>query len=170
LWKAEALPPRDGCADVVTAAQAFHWLDHERAVPEMRRVLRAGGRVGLFWNLRDDSVEWVGQLSDIIGSEGAMAATIGPVDEMMADIERKLRHGEAFDGIEERTFEHGQTLTEEGLVRLVRPRSYIAVLPDVEKTPILSAVRALCRQHPQLRGREILFLPYKTRTFRARVV
>lgn len=33
----------DGCADVVTASQALHWFDPERALPEVARILRPGG-------------------------------------------------------------------------------------------------------------------------------
>jgi ubiquinone/menaquinone biosynthesis C-methylase UbiE len=33
----------DGCADVVTASQAMHWFDAERALPELARLLRPGG-------------------------------------------------------------------------------------------------------------------------------
>lgn len=33
----------DGCADVVTASQAMHWFDADRALPEIARLLRPGG-------------------------------------------------------------------------------------------------------------------------------
>jgi SAM-dependent methyltransferase len=33
----------DGCADVVTAAQSLHWMEPNRVLPEIRRVLRPGG-------------------------------------------------------------------------------------------------------------------------------
>ena len=32
-----------GCADVVTASQAMHWFDPDRALPEIARLLRPGG-------------------------------------------------------------------------------------------------------------------------------
>jgi SAM-dependent methyltransferase len=33
----------DACADIVTASQAMHWFDAERALPEIVRILRPGG-------------------------------------------------------------------------------------------------------------------------------
>src|SRR3954471_9902173 len=50
---AEELPLADASADVITVAQAFHWFDHARALPELHRVLRPGGHLALFWNSRD---------------------------------------------------------------------------------------------------------------------
>ena len=56
---AEDLAFRAGSLDAVTVAQAFHWFDHDRAIADLARVLRVGGRVGLVWNARDRSVDWV---------------------------------------------------------------------------------------------------------------
>src|SRR5579885_2647743 len=50
---AEELPLDDASADVITVAQAFHWFDHDRALPELHRVLRPVGVLALFWNMRD---------------------------------------------------------------------------------------------------------------------
>src|SRR5579875_1700604 len=33
----------DRCADIVTASQALHWFDADRALPEIARILRPGG-------------------------------------------------------------------------------------------------------------------------------
>ena len=40
-------------ADLVTAAQAFHWFESDRAMTEMARILKPTGGVALFWNVRD---------------------------------------------------------------------------------------------------------------------
>lgn len=44
----------DGCVDLITAAQAFHWFDADAFRAECRRILRPGGRVLLVWNIRRD--------------------------------------------------------------------------------------------------------------------
>ena len=45
--------------DPVCVAQAFHWFDAEQAFAELAWVLRPGGGVGMVWNARDLSMEWV---------------------------------------------------------------------------------------------------------------
>jgi SAM-dependent methyltransferase len=50
---AHALPLRDASVDLVTYAQAFHWVRPETAVPEARRVLRDGGALAVWWNNSD---------------------------------------------------------------------------------------------------------------------
>jgi SAM-dependent methyltransferase len=54
---AEATTLADASVDLVTAAQAFHWFDVDRARLEMKRILRPGGHarsnVALVWNDRE---------------------------------------------------------------------------------------------------------------------
>ena len=50
---AEAIPLPDGSVDAVAAGQAFHWFDQARALPELHRVLRPPGGMGLLWNWED---------------------------------------------------------------------------------------------------------------------
>lgn len=42
----------DNCARWAVAAQAFHWADPPRALPEIRRVLQVGGAFTILWNDR----------------------------------------------------------------------------------------------------------------------
>jgi SAM-dependent methyltransferase len=50
---AEATGLDPASADLVTAAQAFHWFDKSHAMTEMARIVKPGGGVALFWNVRD---------------------------------------------------------------------------------------------------------------------
>jgi SAM-dependent methyltransferase len=53
-----ALPLADGSADLITYAQAWHWMDPALALPEVRRVLRPRGVLALWWNQTDRATGW----------------------------------------------------------------------------------------------------------------
>ncbi|MEU3711499.1 class I SAM-dependent methyltransferase [Streptomyces catenulae] len=54
-----ALPLADGSCDLVTYAQSWQWTDTARAVPEARRVVRAGGALAVWWNTTAFDVPWL---------------------------------------------------------------------------------------------------------------
>ena len=62
----EQIPLADHSVDAVLVAQAWHWVDPERAVPEVARVLTPGGRLGLLWNRRVEDEDWVASRSYVI--------------------------------------------------------------------------------------------------------
>jgi SAM-dependent methyltransferase len=154
LGTAELIPLADGSADVVTAAQAFHWFDHGRALPEIARVLRPGGRLALVWNARDERESWVSQLSDaMVGRTEIIAAATGLIE----------RSG-LYDDVERAEFEHVQDVDRVALRELVLSRSYCAVLPVEQRAPVLEGVDRLFDAHAR---NGILRLPYVTECFRA---
>ncbi|GAA2480154.1 class I SAM-dependent methyltransferase [Streptomyces thermolineatus] len=53
------LPLASGSIDVITCAQAWHWTDPRKSVPEALRVLRPGDALALWWNDSDSTVPWV---------------------------------------------------------------------------------------------------------------
>ena len=63
---AQAIPLPSCTLDAVVCAQAFHWFATREALDEFHRVLRPGGKLGLVWNVRDESVDWVAELTTII--------------------------------------------------------------------------------------------------------
>jgi ubiquinone/menaquinone biosynthesis C-methylase UbiE len=60
--RGEDMPLPDASADAVFVSTAWHWLDQSRAVPEIARVLRPGGRLGVIWTSRDRNEDWVAEL------------------------------------------------------------------------------------------------------------
>ena len=61
--RGEDIPLPAASVDAVVVSAAWHWLDPERAVPEITRVLRPGGRLGVIWVSRDDRVPWVAEFN-----------------------------------------------------------------------------------------------------------
>ena len=57
--RGEAIPLPDASADAVFVSSAWHWMDPERAVPEISRVLRDGGRFGVIWTGREPDIGWL---------------------------------------------------------------------------------------------------------------
>ena len=101
---AEAIPLPSESLDVVVVAQAFHWFDGPRALAEIHRVLKPGGRLGLVWNVRDESVDWVGQLSRIINAHEGATPRFKNMKWKKAFEDTSL-----FTPLEKRSFPHPQT-------------------------------------------------------------
>jgi SAM-dependent methyltransferase len=152
--RAEAMPLPDGAADVVASAQAFHWFDHDDALPEIARVLRPGGRLALVWNSRDDRDPWMSRLSAIIGNESIEESDVVPI----------LDESGLFRWVETKRFSFEQALDRDGLLDLVLSRSYLAKLSPPDREPVLEAVGALFDETASDGG---VRLAYVTECFRA---
>jgi ubiquinone/menaquinone biosynthesis C-methylase UbiE len=57
--RGEAIPLPDASVDAVVISAAWHWLNPDQAVPEITRVLRVDGVLGVMWTFRDTRVPWV---------------------------------------------------------------------------------------------------------------
>jgi ubiquinone/menaquinone biosynthesis C-methylase UbiE len=154
---AEEIPLADASVDAVVAAQAFHWFDLDRALPEIARVLRPGGRVCLVWNQRNEKIPWVRRLGAIIGTQ-----------EQLRDPAEALIFSERFGFVEDAEFSHWQTIDRRSVQDLVLSRSNVAVLDEEGRAAKLAEVLAFYDDYG--RGMDGMQLPYLTRCFRAHVL
>jgi len=149
---AEALPLRRCSVDAVFVAQAWHWFDHDVACREAARVLRPGGSLCLVWNIRDESVEWVAQLGAVMhsGGEYDMRSENPPV-------------APPFGAVERRDFRWAHELARGAVLDLVASRSYVIALDSARRLELLQEVEQLLAEHPALKGKERVSVPYVTR-------
>jgi len=152
---AEAMPFADASVDTVTVAQAFHWFDADRALAEIRRVLRPAGTLGLVWNRRDESVPWVSRLKEILEPYEGLTPR---------EWRRRWLKPEwaatGFTALEEREFTYQQELDTDGLCGRVASISFVAALDQAERDAVLAQVRDLVAQLP-----EPFVLPYRTAVY-----
>jgi SAM-dependent methyltransferase len=154
LGTAEEIPLADNSVDAVLVAQAWHWFDPERAVAEVSRVLRPGGRLGLVWNTRDERMGWVKDLGQIIGHEDDPFNHEVTLPGPFADTERQQVEWTSY-------------LTPQALIDLVASRSYCITSPEQVRTRTLGQVRELLTTHPALANSTGLALPYVTVSIRS---
>ena len=153
---AEALPFVDAAFDAVVVAQAFHWFRGEQALGEIARILKPMGRLGLLWNIRDESVPWVHRLGEIMGPYERQAPR-GQTGTWREAFSRT----DLFGQLHQRRFTHAQELDVEGLVNRVASTSFIASIQDPgERERVLAEVRALGRS--VVEGEGSIILPYVT--------
>jgi SAM-dependent methyltransferase len=154
---AEAIPLPDGAVDAITVAQAFHWFDPARALPEMARVLVPGGGLALLWNERDERTPWVAELTRITHWDRR-----APFD-IKTDWAAKLSAQRWFGPLTPAYFELSVPMTAALLDEMVRSRSYIVAMAPADRDAVLANVAALVRGWP-----EPFELPYITQVWTAR--
>jgi ubiquinone/menaquinone biosynthesis C-methylase UbiE len=154
---AEEIPSGDATYDVVVSAQAFHWFDLDRALPEIARVLRPRGRLSLVWNERDERIPWVKRLGRIIGSQ-----------EQLTDPREVLVSSRLFGEAEHEAFRFWQVVDRDSVQDLVRSRSNVATLPPAEQEAKMAEVLAFYDEYG--RGKDGMQLPYTASCFRAEVL
>jgi SAM-dependent methyltransferase len=157
---AEAIPVGSSTADVVTCASAFHWFDHERALPEIARVLKDAGKLAIIWNRRDKLEGWAAEFWAL--TEAYRGDTPGYRTGAWRDA---IEGSSLFGPIEEHWFEHTQRLDRDGLLARVASISFIEILPDDVRVGVLAECMRFLDTHPDTKGRTSFALPYHSAVY-----
>jgi SAM-dependent methyltransferase len=153
---AEAIPLPDGAVDAVLVAQAWHWVDLPRAVPEVARVLAPGGQLGLVWNRRDERSGWTAAFGALLAGGDSSSEHVSPDPKV----------GPPFEVLERAAFTWADELTPLQLIDLAASRSYVITQPPAERAALLHRIQTLIDTDPELAGRERFELPYTAYCFR----
>ncbi len=154
--RGEDIPLPAASVDAVLISSAWHWLDHDRAVPEIARVLRVGGRLGVMWTHRDEQVPWVAEFNrlahwareadrprdqrdgaprDRTGSRGRRREVSFPPSVPLSQVE-------------ERTFEFSLPRTKDELAGLLGTYSGVITLGPDQRAELTRQVRGFLDRQP----------------------
>ena len=139
---AEALPFDDNTLDLITAAQAFHWFDVERARDECLRVLRPHGQVALSWNDRVLTDPLHMALDDVFAAFGGERRGALVAHEERRDVPRFFGAGRSAG----HAWPNEHLLDEAGLLALVFSRSYMPARESAAGREAAQRVGSIFRQ------------------------
>jgi SAM-dependent methyltransferase len=156
LARAEDIPLPSSQVDVVVSAQAFHWFDLDRALPEIARVLRPGGVLAVVWNVADHKVPWVKKVFSLFDPVGDDRTDDDPVagSKLFATSDRKI-------------FRHWQQFHRDSLVGFVASQSRVVTMNPEERAEVLTSVGEIYDSYG--RGPDGMLMPWMTMCYRARV-
>ena len=155
LAPAESTGLPEGSADLVAAAQAWHWFEAAAATREAVRLLAPGGRVGLVWNQLDTSVPWVHRLSRIMHAGDVHKPGYRPPS------------GPELTDWESASFRWEDPITPEGIVELTKSRSYYLRASETLRERVETNLAWYLFEHLGHQPGEPMLLPYVTQVWRA---
>jgi SAM-dependent methyltransferase len=159
---AEEIPGGDAEADAIVGGSCIHWFDLERALPEIHRVIRPGGRFGFGWNGRDARHPTIARMNDAI-----YAAAPSRTRWRDRDWASEVTAAGLFEDVEQTVFEHVHELPREALDAHLWSYATIASLPDGERERLFATVAEILDSDPDVSDGERLRLPFAVPAFRA---
>ncbi|GGR84831.1 class I SAM-dependent methyltransferase [Deinococcus sedimenti] len=146
--------------DLITAAQAAHWFDPARTVPEFRRVLRPGGQVLLVWN------DWRAEDAPFNRAYGEVVRAFTGDNPLRTRVLEDELPDHLPGGFERHTFRHEHPLTRDGLRALATSVSYLPNQGDEAYPALERALDAAFDRHAQ---EDRVTLAYQTQAFLGRL-
>ncbi len=152
---AESIPLDAASIDLITAAQAFHWFEAERARAECLRVLAPHGKVALAWNDRAMSDPLNIELDQVFAEFGGVKWSALVTHEDRSDVPRFFGAART----EVLSWPHEHCIGEEAFVCLAFSRSY---MPDRDIPEGQEAARRLRRIFDRFRVNETVKVRYRS--------
>jgi SAM-dependent methyltransferase len=160
--RGESIPLPDASADAVFVSSAWHWMDRELTVPEIGRVLRDGGRLGLIWTSRDREVDWVRDLDRLPRGDSADAHL---ADRFRQRLYFDLPEPQIFDNIEREIFRFERTMTLDDAVAMLGTYSRAIIASADDREQALADARAALQE--RFPGVDTIDIPMRSWCWRA---
>lgn len=145
----------------ISAAQAFHWADPRRALPELHRVLTPGGSLTCLWNdRRDDESELLRGVMAIIRRDAPAFDELYRARNWPAI----LAEGGWFGDVVTDESLHAVAMSRDRFRNLWRSHNRLAEAAGAALPRVLAAIDALTADL------DVVSVPYVTRAFSARAI
>lgn len=150
--------------DVATAAQAFHWFDKPAALAEMARIVRPGGGIALFWNVRDEKRSpFVAEYHRILERYGGVAEgrylQAGRASGRSGTREA-LEGAAGFEAPQLHELHHALSASASAFIGMAFTASYIRALEPAAQERFRAEALSLLAQHGH-HGDESFTVPYR---------
>jgi SAM-dependent methyltransferase len=141
--------PGDAPADLVTSAQAWHWIDPEVRVRKAHGLLRPGGWLALWWNVssEDNDTPVDDALAGAYEEHAPEVGGLPSINDPDPDGWPGASHGLDFGPPLERDFPWTQAYTTEEWIELLRTHSNHRLLAPDRLDRLLAAVANVIDDH-----------------------
>ena len=130
-------------ADLIFAAQAFHWFDVEATRAEFTRVLGSGGPVALVWNTRRTDTPFGADYEAMLLKHGTDYAEVGHRSVDVARVSELCNDGEVRHDV----VPNAQRLDRESLRGRTLSSSYLPGPGDLARGPLLEDLERVFEAH-----------------------
>jgi len=141
----ETWQPHDRHFDLITCAQAWHWVDPAVAMPKAAALLRPGGTLALFWNYGDLDESTQATLDDVYrcyAPELLRSVVIGGTKQTDRPHVDDLEGSGLFASVQTRTYRWERAYSGQEWVGLVGTHSDHLRLDPARRSALLAALRA----------------------------
>lgn len=154
--RGEQIPLRDEVADLVVCATAWHWLHTGEALEEIRRVLRPGGHLALWWgnNRWGDGIDWEDAQSSVFERWDSVRGRVPPSFDGVGpqDAADDLR-ARGVSVVLEREFNWSRDVTRAHHMLVLATTSTILALSEPERHGLLAEIEQALQPWPVLTER-----------------
>lgn len=144
LAQAEHLPLKNQSANLITVAQAFHWLNPPFALREFARALSPDGYLALCWNNRDLQFPFVAEFENLIQEYNP----VYQCEYRQQDWAGKINATNLFQKVTYLEFFHHWTIAHDNFIGFTRSLSYVRnVLSKPDRQAFEGRLRILINHH-----------------------
>ena len=149
---------KDESINTIICAQSFHWFSNIETLKEMYRVLIPTGHLGLVWNQRDITVDWVKALADEIARFEADTPRYHSEKWKQVFEQQQLFQ---FNGLQTFQLKHTGTVEQVVSKRLLST-SFIAAMPEHQQQQLKARFEQIVFDFTGQTAQDQIDFPYTT--------